>query len=252
MNAGPDVERLISDWLVEEAPERAPDRILGEASRSIERTKQRRFGAVWREPMMLSTSRFVVATAIVIAAVVGAGWIGRSSAGVGNSSTTPVPPAPSGSRPAASAHPSPAPSSAAVAPEAIPEGTYSTAPMKVSDIIGAMNADTKLSAAQRTHLIDIAFGFRNHTTFVVSLDFRAGQWTQRQSVDGSDQVGSGGTYAFLDANTVVFREQGGLSGFEVTRVQKGFTLKSLTAAANEEDAFAGKILFETGPFTLVP
>ena len=225
MNAGPDVERLISDWLVEEAPERAPDRILDEASRSIERTKQRRFGAVWREPMMLSTSRLVVATAIVIAAVVGAGWIGRSSAGVGNSSTTPVPPAPSGSRPAASAHPSPAPSSAAVAPEAIPEGTYSTAPMKVSDIIGAINADTKLSAAQ---------------------------WTERQSVDGSDQVGSGGTYAFLDANTVVFREQGGLSGFEVTRVQKGFTLKSLTAAANEEDAFAGKILFETAPFKLVP
>ena len=29
--AGPDVERLISDWLVEEAPERAPDRILGAA-----------------------------------------------------------------------------------------------------------------------------------------------------------------------------------------------------------------------------
>ena len=27
MNAGPDVERLLSDWLVEEAPRGAPDRI---------------------------------------------------------------------------------------------------------------------------------------------------------------------------------------------------------------------------------
>ena len=248
MNAGPDVERLISDWLVEEAPERAPDRILGEASTTIERTKQRRFGAAWREPMTLSTSRLVVAAAIVIAAVVAAGWIGRSSASVGNSATTPVPPAPSGSP-----IPSPASSNGAVAPEAIPQGTYATAPMKVSDIIAAMDADTNLSATQRTDLLDNAFDIRNHTTFVVSLDLVAGTWAQRQTVDGFSATGSGGTYAFFDANTVVFREQGGgLSGFEVTRTQNGFTLKSVTPAANPEDAFAEKILFETAPFTLKP
>jgi hypothetical protein len=242
MNAGPDVERLISDWLVEEAPERAPDRILGEASTTIERTKQRRFGAAWREPMMLSTSRLVVAAAVVIAAVVGAGWIGRSSAGVGTSATTPVPPAPSGSPQSPSAG----------APEAIPQGTYSTAPMKVSDIIAAMNADTNLTAVQRDHLIDVAFEIRNHTTFVVSLDLGAGTWAQRQSVDGFSATGSGGTYAFFDANTVVFRQQGGgLSGFEVTRTQNGFTLKSVTPAASVEDAFAQKILFETAEFTFV-
>jgi hypothetical protein len=240
MNAGPDVERLISDWLAEEAPERAPDRILGAASTSIERTKQRRFGAAWREPMMLSTSRLVVAAAVVIAAVVGAGWIGRSSAAVGTTATTPVPPAPSGLP------------NGEVVTGAIPEGTYTTAPMKVSDIIAAMNADTDLTAEQRDHLIDVAFGIRNHTTYVVSLDIKAGAWAQRQTVDGFSATGSGGTYAYFDPNTVVFRQGGGgLSGFEVTRTQNGFTLKSLTPAANAEDAFAGKILFETAPFTFV-
>lgn len=47
MNAGPDVERLISSWLREEAPGRAPDRLLEAAGRTIDRTRQRRFAAWW-------------------------------------------------------------------------------------------------------------------------------------------------------------------------------------------------------------
>jgi hypothetical protein len=49
MNAGPDVERLIAGWLVEEAPGRAPDRILESVGRVIDRTNQRRFGAAVRD-----------------------------------------------------------------------------------------------------------------------------------------------------------------------------------------------------------
>ena len=91
MNAGRDVERLIADWLVQEAPARAPDRILGEAGRQIDRTKQQRFAAAWREPMIISMGRLVAAAAIFILAVVGAGWIGRASApGVGGPGPTPV------------------------------------------------------------------------------------------------------------------------------------------------------------------
>ena len=84
MNAGPDVERLIADWLVEEAPARAPDRILDLAATVIDRTKQRRFAVAWREPMTLSIARFVAILAIATVVVGGgAAWIGRSTAGIG-------------------------------------------------------------------------------------------------------------------------------------------------------------------------
>ena len=83
MNAGPDVERLISDWLVEEAPSHAPDRVLDEATRTIDRTRQRRFGAAWKEPMILTWPRLLSAAAIVLIAVVGAGVLGRMTATTG-------------------------------------------------------------------------------------------------------------------------------------------------------------------------
>jgi hypothetical protein len=83
MNAGPDVERLISDWLIEEAPAHAPDRLLDQAARTIDRTKQRRFGAALREPMILTSSRLLTAAAFVLIAVVGAGVLGRMTAATG-------------------------------------------------------------------------------------------------------------------------------------------------------------------------
>lgn len=92
MNAGPDVERLISDWLIEESPAHAPDRILDQAARTIDRTKQRRFGAAWREPMSISTPRLIATAAVIIVAIVGAGWLGRSTASLGQSSPSATPP----------------------------------------------------------------------------------------------------------------------------------------------------------------
>ena len=250
MNAGPDVERLISNWLVEEAPERAPDRILGAAAQTIDRTKQRRLGAAWREPMTLSMSRLVAAAVIVVAAVVGAGWIGRSTAIVGDGPTT----APATTAPPPSGSPSvnPAASSAGSVSGAIPEGTYASAPVQVADIIALANADTALSPDQRTHIVDVLFGIRDHTTFAASIELKDGKWTQRQSVDGAEQVGQEATYTFLDANTVVLRDEAGVGGFEVTRLPNGFTLKSLTPQADAEEAFAVRILFESGAFIRVP
>jgi hypothetical protein len=98
MNAGRDVERLIATWLVEEAPARAPDRVLDEAAHRIDRTKQQRFAAAWREPMIISTGRLLGVAAVVLVAVVGAGFLGRASA-PGSGSATPPPsasPSPSG------------------------------------------------------------------------------------------------------------------------------------------------------------
>jgi hypothetical protein len=91
MNAGRDVEHLISSWLRDEAPERAPDRILDSAGRTVDRTKQRRVGAAWKEPTMTSSARLLAAAAVLIIAVAGAAWIGRSTAGVGGPSPSTSP-----------------------------------------------------------------------------------------------------------------------------------------------------------------
>jgi hypothetical protein len=66
MNAGPDVERLIAGWLQEEAPGRAPDRILELAGRTIDRTHQRRFAA-WRPTTMFD--RLAVAGVSAVLAI---------------------------------------------------------------------------------------------------------------------------------------------------------------------------------------
>jgi len=83
MNAGRDVERLIGTWLVEESPGRAPDRILSGAARTIDRTRQRRFLAAWREPVSIGIRGFAAMAAVLILAVIGAVWIGRSTASIG-------------------------------------------------------------------------------------------------------------------------------------------------------------------------
>jgi hypothetical protein len=83
VNAGRDVERLIATWLVEESPERAPDRILANAAGTIDRTRQRRFLAAWREPVSIGLRGFAAMAAVLILALIGAAWIGRSTASVG-------------------------------------------------------------------------------------------------------------------------------------------------------------------------
>jgi hypothetical protein len=90
MSAGRDVERLIEAWLVEESPARAPDRILETAGSRIDRTKQRRFAAAWRNTMTISFARVAMVAAIIAIAVVGAGILGRATAGVG-AGPTPLP-----------------------------------------------------------------------------------------------------------------------------------------------------------------
>jgi hypothetical protein len=83
MNAGRDVERLISHWLVEEAPARSPDRILESTRQVVHRTRQRRYAATWREPMYISPVRLAGMAAVLVAAVLGGAWIGRATAPAG-------------------------------------------------------------------------------------------------------------------------------------------------------------------------
>jgi hypothetical protein len=80
MNAGPDVERLIAGWLAEEAPGRAPDRILESAGRVIDRTNQRRFGVVvrdlrvpWRPRTMMDRLAVAAMAAVLVIGTVAFG-----------------------------------------------------------------------------------------------------------------------------------------------------------------------------------
>jgi len=83
MNADADVERSIAHWLAEESPGRAPDRILANAGSVIDRTQQRRFAVAWREPVTISMRGLALVAAFVVIVVIGAGFVGRSTATVG-------------------------------------------------------------------------------------------------------------------------------------------------------------------------
>jgi hypothetical protein len=162
--------------------------------------------------------------------------------------------APTASTTLASETAAPAPTSGPTSSAAlIPDGSYKAASMQVADVIALINADTKLSAAQKTDIIESAFVIKGHTTFAVSLDLHGGQWTETQFVDGVGEVGQRATYAFPDQHTVVIEEQCcGISAFQVTLGERSFTLKvaSTQGPTDEEGALIGRILFESSPFTL--
>lgn len=93
MNAGRDVERLVSAWLVEEAAGRSPDRLLDSTRRSLVRTNQRRFAAAWREPMYISPLRLAGMAAVLVIGVIGGAVLGRMTlpSGAGGPGDTPTP-----------------------------------------------------------------------------------------------------------------------------------------------------------------
>lgn len=146
MNAGRDVERLIATWLIEEAPTRAPDRVLDAARQTIDHTNQRRLAA-WREPMIVSTSRLVAAAVVIAAVVLGAGLLGRSTAPAVAGPTTPLSSVPASSDPASPAPTGPTRESFIAAHDAIcSAATAQAAPLK--DTFGDL-FDTSVAPARR-------------------------------------------------------------------------------------------------------
>ena len=96
MSAERDVQRLLSQWLAEEAGVRAPDRVLESARQTIDQTRQRRVVAAWREPVTLSMTKAAALAAALVLALAGAAWAGRSTAPdvgapAGTTSPTPAP-----------------------------------------------------------------------------------------------------------------------------------------------------------------
>jgi hypothetical protein len=92
MNAGRDVERLIADWLVEEAVAPAPDRVLDSARWAVMQTRQRRFGVALGDVMSLTIVRAAAVAAVLVLAIGGALWaLGPALSGPGGPTPAPSP-----------------------------------------------------------------------------------------------------------------------------------------------------------------
>jgi hypothetical protein len=240
MNAGPDVERLIAGWLVEEAPGRAPDRILESAGRVIDRTHQRRFGVAWRESM---TGIRGLAAAAVLGAIVVAGAYYLVGPSLGPSGQ----PTPS---PSAQPTPSAVPTPEMAGP--LEAGIYVGPTLQVTDLIASINADPDLTALEKTQLINEGFAIKDGTTWGQSIELRAGRYIERQSVDGVTATGSSGTYTFPDDHTIDLLDSGAQAPIRFTIVIDGdsFTLRALTPPSGAVDSFIVRTLFEA-TFTIV-
>jgi hypothetical protein len=90
MNAGPDVQRLVSNWLDEEAPTRAPDRILTAAALVIDSTKQRRaWRTPWRSPMNPAIRVAAIALVAIVAVAAAISLVRLPSSSVGAPGSVP-------------------------------------------------------------------------------------------------------------------------------------------------------------------
>ena len=94
MSAGRDVERLISTWLTDEASDRSRDRVLEAVREAVDRMPQRRFRAAWREPVYLSPLRLAGLAAVLTVAILGAAFVGRTTAPSGPGSQPSASPSP--------------------------------------------------------------------------------------------------------------------------------------------------------------
>jgi hypothetical protein len=139
-------------------------------------------------------------------------------------------------------------------PGPLEDGVYDGPILQASDIVAAVDADPTLSAAQKTHVIDVLFGITGHTTWQDSIELLDGQLFERQLLDGVAGMGSFGRYSFPDSHTLAYTET--INGvdttmsFELTVDGASFTLHRITPLTDPEDEFVTHRIFESGPFVL--
>jgi hypothetical protein len=237
MNAGHDVERLVSDWLLDEAPGRAPDRILESTATVIDRTKQRRFGAAWREPSSVAMRGLALSAAIGVG-VVALGLIALNLSrenGVGG--------------------PSPSHASAL-----IQDGSYVGPTLRVADIVASINANPTLSDVERRDVLENVLDVGDGQTFVVSIEIlplRAQfpdnrTWIVRHTVDDVTRADIATGCHFENDRLVVGGFFLAIDAFDVTTTGEAFTLSVTHATSTPADEAAAQIMFESGPFTPLP
>jgi hypothetical protein len=115
MTTRPDPDVVIAAWLLDEAPDRAPERLLTASRDRIQSTHQRRSKwPAWRVERMNSTLKLALGAAAVVAVVVaGIAFLPRSDPSVGGPGDVPT------ASPAPTPAPTPTPTAAASA--AVPE-----------------------------------------------------------------------------------------------------------------------------------
>jgi hypothetical protein len=244
MTRDQDIERVLERWL-SDGPAHMPDHVFSTVVDRIDRTPQRRLaGFLTRYAHMPANLRLtaVAATFVVVIGALGAYVLLRpSDANVG------------GPGPTSTATPLPA--SPTATPPPIADGTYTLPPFQVADLTAMINADAKLTAAEKTFLIGTAFAMKGAKTLTVSLEFSGGRMIERQDVDGAVNIGTQGTVTFPDAQTMVFAEDCACppSTFRVTVSGNTFMLQTTDPPPTKEvDALPGRVLFGSGPFTRKP
>jgi hypothetical protein len=107
MSTRSDLDRLITAWLVSEAPERAPGRLLDASRERIQMTRQRRaWGPAWRIPDMNMYAKLAIAAAaVVVVAVVGISVLPNDGGGGFGAPASPTPSLTTPATPPASAFP---------------------------------------------------------------------------------------------------------------------------------------------------
>lgn len=234
------LERAARSWL-EEGPAHAPDHAVVAALSRIQTTRQERDLRIpWRLPTMNPIARIAAVAMVATVAVAGSFYLfGRGQTGPGGE-PTPGPTA------------SPAPTRLMAGPLVF--GTYQGPTLRVADIVAMVNADSSLTAADRTAIIDTFFEVKDKATWSASIELRGGQLTQRQTVDGTTVIGSVGRYAFPDDRTLIVTETiGGVDAvteFELAVDGDSFTLHRTTPVESALEEFVTRIIFESGPFTL--
>jgi hypothetical protein len=235
-----EIERVLERWF-SEGPTRMPDHVFTTVIDRIDRVPQRRFARLMtRLTSMTSPIRITAlaaATAVVVGVLVGTGLVGMPRGNVGNPPTS-----------SPSAPPSPSPS---VLAQPIRYGTYAQAPMQVADLKALINDDAKLSAEQKTFLIDTAFGIKTGKTLLVKLEFADGRFTEHQWVDAREAIGTRGTYSFPDDHTLVLQEECACPPVTLRVTANGdtFSLQIVNPPTAEVDALPMRVLYEGGPYT---
>jgi hypothetical protein len=234
-------ERAVREWL-DDGSDRTPRHAIDGVLLAIKTTPQQRDLPIpWRFPTMNPIPRLATVAAIAAVAIAGSLYLFGRGSPVGGSPTAPP-----------TAKPTPTP----VMAGPLRAGTYVGPTIQVADIIATVNADSKLSAADRNRVLDVLCDCRDKTTWTDSIEFRGGQMIERQTVDGVTAIGSAGRYEFPDDHTLVYTEtRNGVDlpdpwTLAITVDGNSFTLRRTTPVANPADDFVTRLIFESGPFTL--
>ena len=136
----------------------------------------------------------------------------------------------------------------------IPNGTFQ-ASVPVADILADLDANTTLSAQDKTDVIDDILGIRGATTLNVEVTVGETTFTLGYSTD-SEPIQAEGPWALyvLDPSTIavgIGTDSSGIQAYRITRDGTSFRMRA-SSPAEPVESFVRSVLFETAPFSPKP